>query len=104
MPLTVSYNDNHNIGSHWHRIGGNRMGELADRLKTVSKKALAPCPVGKLLDSLDAETKVALESALASRATTRSIHRELTSSGIQIGRDTLTTHRDGWCRCRAGEE
>lgn len=77
------------------------MGELADRLKSVGKFAVAPCPVGKLLSEMDEDTRIAMQSALDSRAATRAIHNELISSGIRIGRDTLSAHRNGWCRCAA---
>ena len=77
------------------------MGELAERLKKVGTKPITPCPVGKLLSTLDQETRTAFESAMESRATTRAIHRELVTAGIQIGRDTVAIHRDGLCRCKA---
>ena len=80
------------------------MGELAERLKTVGTKPISPCPVGKLLNTLDSETRTAFESAMNSRATTRAIHWELATAGIQIGRDTLAVHRDGLCRCKAVSE
>lgn len=75
------------------------MGELADKLRSVGGFATTPCPVGKLLSEMDEDTRTAMESALQSRAATRAIHNELISSGIRIGRDTLSAHRNGWCRC-----
>lgn len=77
------------------------MGELADKLKSVGNFAATPCPVGKLLSDMDDDTRAAMQSALDSRAATRAIHNELISSGIRIGRDTLSAHRNGWCRCVA---
>lgn len=59
-----------------------------------------PCPVQALLNQLDSETADLLERLLTkSHKSVRSIHSELASSGIRIGRDSLANHRNGWCRC-----
>lgn len=79
------------------------MSELSDRLKNLADKPTGPCPVGRLLDSMDKETAEALEKALAGRAATRVIHSELINAGIHIGRDTVAAHRNGWCRCKAAQ-
>ena len=63
-----------------------------------------PCPVKALMNQLDAETSELLDRLLSrSRKSIRSIHSELTSSGIRIGRDSLGNHRNGWCRCSTEE-
>ena len=80
------------------------MSELSERLKNIANKPKGPCPVGKLLIEMDKETADALEKALNGRAATRVIHSELTNAGIQIGRDTVAAHRNGWCRCKAAEQ
>ena len=58
------------------------------------------CPVGKLLAKFDYETKSAFEKVMLSPASTRDIHSELTKAGYKIGRDTLGSHRNNWCRCK----
>jgi hypothetical protein len=79
------------------------MTELSERLKHLAEKPSGPCPVGKLLEKMDAETAEALRQALDGRAATRVIHSELTNAGIHIGRDTIAAHRNGWCRCKAAQ-
>lgn len=80
------------------------MSELSERLKSLNGGAATPCPVGKLLNDMDKETAEALRSALLSRVATRVIHAELVNAGIKIGRDTVASHRNGWCRCKAVAE
>lgn len=58
------------------------------------------CPVGRLLNKFDEETKSAFVRVLSSPASTRDIHSELTKAGYKIGRDTLGSHRNNWCRCK----
>jgi hypothetical protein len=59
-----------------------------------------PCPVRLLINQLDSETGELLERLLAEgRKSVRSIHSELTQSGIRIARESLSNHRNGWCRC-----
>jgi hypothetical protein len=61
---------------------------------------LRPCPVKIILDQLDTETSELLDRLLTkSRKSIRSIHSELHSSGIRVGRDSLANHRNGHCRC-----
>jgi len=76
---------------------------LKDRLTTLSKADSQLCPVGELLASLDSEDSEALRRVLASKASTRAIHNELAAEGYRVGRDTLGSHRNGWCRCPEGE-
>lgn len=77
------------------------MSELSERLSSISKGVISPCPVGKLLIELDKDTSDALKKALEGRAATRVIHTELTNAGFRIGRDTIAAHRNEWCRCKA---
>ena len=79
------------------------MSELSERLKTISSGSKTPCPLGKILLDLDKETSEALQFALESRVATRIIHLELSGAGMKIGRDTITQHRNGWCRCGKGQ-
>lgn len=76
------------------------MSELANRLARLDESQNQPCPVTKLLDSLDAETSEVLSRVLNGKASTREIHSELTTAGYKIGRDTIAAHRNGWCRCQ----
>ena len=80
------------------------MHELLLRLNKLGEHPAKPCPVGKLIGEMDDETRAAFESVLSSRAATRAIHTELKSAGIRISRDTLSDHRNGWCRCKAVAE
>lgn len=77
---------------------------LKDRLITLSNVDSQLCPVGELLASLDAEDAEALRRVLASKASTRAIHTELAAEGYRIGRDTMGSHRNGWCRCPESED
>jgi len=75
------------------------MSKLSERLAQISEGAISPCPMGRIIQSLDKETSEALVRALEGRAATRIIHHELQSAGIRIGRDSVASHRNGWCRC-----
>lgn len=78
---------------------------LAKQLSTISTNAnqkSSNCPIGVILDGLDDEDRKALESALASSASTRSIHNVLRAEGLRVTRDTVTFHRKGFCRCGGG--
>ena len=74
---------------------------LKDRLAgaTLPSKGARPCPMALLIAQLDPTDGEALQSALDSRLTTRVIHTELQAEGYRIGRDTVSNHRNGWCRC-----
>lgn len=79
------------------------MSTLKDRLAALDgPPQQRPCPVRVLLDQLDLETSELLERLLTeNRKSVRSIHSELASSGIRIARESLSNHRNGWCRCAA---
>lgn len=80
------------------------MGTLAEKLHDVSKE-LPDCSVARLLVNMhDQEDRVALESALASAASTRSIHRVLREAGYSIDRANIGIHRENRCRCNQGEK
>ena len=72
-------------------------------IKLMEEKDSSLCPVGKIINALDADTSAALESVLNSTASTRDIHGELIKAGYKIGRDTLSSHRNKWCRCNMEE-
>jgi hypothetical protein len=76
------------------------MSELASRLMRLDAEQNQPCPVTKLLNSLDSETAEVLKRVMDGRASTREIHSEITAGGYRIGRDTIAAHRNGWCRCQ----
>ena len=75
------------------------MSELSERLQKISNGEVALCPMGRLINELDADTALALQTVLNGRAATRTIHNELVVAGIKIGRDSVSNHRNGWCRC-----
>ena len=77
------------------------MSELKTRLEALMDKKPKPCPVIQMMDEWDGETRDAFNSVLASKAKTTDIHRELAAAGYRIGRDTLSYHRNGFCRCGA---
>jgi hypothetical protein len=85
------------------RTGEDPLSTLKERLALLdSPPPQKPCPVKALLNQLDPETADLLERLLTqSHKSIRSIHSELASSGIRIGRDSLANHRNGWCRCAA---
>lgn len=79
-----------------------------DELKIEAEKQLR-CAVGRLLDSLDEETAEALKSAMASSASTRSIHKVLREDKISIDRNSITVARECFnansskhCKCGYG--
>jgi hypothetical protein len=82
------------------------MNTLKDRLAALDgPPQQRPCPVRLLLDQLDPETAELLERLLAEgRKSVRSIHSELTQSGVRIARESLSNHRNGWCRCAVMEK
>jgi len=83
---------------HWP---GEKMTELREIFsKMADEESSELCPVGRLLAGFDTETKTAFERVMVSPASTRDIHSELTKAGYKIGRDTLGSHRNNWCRCK----
>ncbi len=80
------------------------MDELKERLESLLEKKGKPCPVIQLMTDWDKETKDAFNKVLSSKAKTVDIHRELVASGYRIGRDTLSYHRNGFCRCGSDHE
>jgi hypothetical protein len=74
----------------------NKLNALADN----SQKRSDACPLGNLIDELSEEDSVALRTALASPASTRSIFDALRAENFKIDRQTITLHRKGFCRCK----
>lgn len=76
---------------------------LKDRLAALdTPPQQRACPVQVLLYQLDSDTSELLERLLSEgRKSVRSIHSELVHSGIRIARESLSNHRNGWCRCTA---
>lgn len=77
------------------------MNTLKERLAALDvPPPQRPCPVRLLIDQLDSDTGKLLERLLTEgRKSVRSIHSELTNTGIRIARESLSNHRNGWCRC-----
>lgn len=76
---------------------------LADKLNeivAVSQQRKIECTVGQLIDSLPEEDARALVSALNSPASTRSIYLALKTEGLIVDRSNLSSHRQGFCRCK----
>lgn len=74
---------------------------LLDRLKELENtRPVNICPVDKLLRTLDNDTAQILVRLLEGRTSTRSIHIELRNSGYKIARESISTHRNGWCPCK----
>ena len=81
--------------------GEEPLTDLKDRLALLEiAPQNRPCPVQALLDQLDPETAELLDRLLLeSSKSIRSIHSELTSSGIRIARESLSNYRNGLGRC-----
>lgn len=76
---------------------------LADKLNSItetSNKRAIGCTVGQMIHSLSDEDAKALNSALASAASTRSIYFALKAEGVVVDRTLLSAHRQGFCRCK----
>ena len=71
-----------------------------NEITTTSKQRVVECPVGQLVQSLDADDAEALKSALDSPASTRSIHEALRAESYRVDRGLLSLHRKGFCRCK----
>lgn len=83
------------------------MGALSEQLaqlRTLAEVAASVCTVGILLDELDPEDRQALESALKSPASIRSIHKALRASGHVVDRNLLSIHRKGRCACQENNQ
>lgn len=74
---------------------------LDETLDSLITTAQPCCPVRRLMDSLPADTVEKLESVFSSGVSTTKIHSVLRMEGYAIGRDTLSYHRSGKCRCFA---
>jgi len=73
---------------------------LKDRLTSLDVKSPSrPCSFAEFISSLDPEDAQAVRDILLTRVPTRKIHTELQEEGYRIGRDSITNHRNGWCRC-----
>jgi hypothetical protein len=82
---------------------------LLSQLKTITETSVgngAPCPLGRVAQKLDEETRDALIKALRSEATTKDIHKALKQEGISIARQNIgkqrqcfTAPNDKQCKC-----
>lgn len=77
----------------------NRLNEIA----TASEQKNVACSLGQLKSELSKEDAEALDSALNSPASTRSIHEALRAEGFKIDRASVTLHRKGFCRCKESD-
>lgn len=77
------------------------MSGLANSLANLKKEADAKdvCGVARLLRRMDNEDRIALESVLASAASSRMIHKALRENGVVIDRTILNLHRKRLCAC-----
>lgn len=82
------------------------MGNLAKDLREAKNaiRSNNQCTFGRMMTTLDAEDRKALEVALNNeQLQTISIYRALESNGINVGYDVLARHRrrknGGGCRC-----
>jgi hypothetical protein len=73
---------------------------LKDRLGSLEATSpIRRCSFAEFIMTLDADDAAALTNILSSRVPTRKIHTELQEEGYRIGRDSISNHRNGWCRC-----
>lgn len=71
--------------------------------ESLTVPSIAPCPVGRVLEQVDEESKDNLETALglsfiSNAAIAREIRLELDRA---IDATTIANHRKGLCRCSA---
>lgn len=81
---------------------GNAIGpDFGAALKSLSSLQKTPrlCAFGRFIESSPPEFQQALQTAMDSDASHRSIYVELTKAGVRVGRDTFTLHRVGRCIC-----
>lgn len=81
--------------------------ELAERLSKYTPEQRVPmekCPMQRLIDKLDDETKEVVETTLFDPNFPYSrLHRELRRAGFKIKAESLSHHKKGTCVCRPGE-
>lgn len=79
---------------------------LGDRLAKLStSNKHTPCPMAKLLKSLDTDTAVALIDVMSKEEIpTRTIHQELHNAGIPIARESIQVFRKNNCACASEDK
>jgi hypothetical protein len=94
--------DNNNNRVKW----GDHMTVLGDRLAKLStSNKHTPCPMAKLLKSLDTDTAVALIDVMSKEEIpTRTIHQELHNAGIPIARESIQVFRKNNCACASEDK
>ena len=82
------------------------MSNLLTKLQVLKPLPTGPgCPVVKLYQELDQETRALLKSQIEeSSVSVRQIHLALHAEGYKIARDTVTNHRHGTCICSKDAE
>jgi hypothetical protein len=80
---------------------------MSENIQSIEnrKAHLKKCPFGRLLDSLPAEDRVALEKALTDRILSideilRVIHKE----GLKSSNVSILAHRKGTCTCEPSRQ
>lgn len=71
--------------------------------ETLTVPSIAPCPIGRILETIEKGDRANLESALqldlktvSNSLISREIRREL---GVAVAPETISAHRKGECRC-----
>jgi hypothetical protein len=74
---------------------------LADRMEELlkSQKPIGSCAYQLLYDSLSAEEKKALDSAIKAGYSQNLIIRALRAEGYKCSADTMRAHFKGQCKC-----
>lgn len=73
---------------------------LAERLSNIPKRQPGkPCSVGLLLDTLSADDRDVLETALREGVSASLIYDALVAEGKYVGNQTINRHRSKACRC-----
>ncbi len=74
--------------------------DLREALSAVQTAEKVKCPMQKLLDTLDEETRLVVEEKVFDMdfPYTR-IHKELRRAGFKISAETVGDHRNGRCVC-----
>lgn len=75
--------------------------DLRDALNAIYTGGSEKCPMAKVLDAFDEQTRLVVEERLFDPDFAYSrLHKELRRAGIKISAESVGNHRKGLCVCR----
>jgi hypothetical protein len=75
--------------------------DLREALNAIYTGEPQKCPMAKVLDTFDEDTKIVVEKSLFDPDFPYSrLHKELRRAGIKISSESVSDHRKGICVCR----